>query len=229
MTLITVSFPINFRERAYPLPEKHLIVSIIEEFSDSLNYMRKAHPRFQKDRVLSAEVNLPRSLEVIDKKVSGMEEENRDEKVPHDVKVEVSFSEPKIKTDGSNDIFSDINLASSLSHGTWAESQRSSSLNNQKRDFRNTDLLSAIRSSIEKAKTYPLIARKRGIEGTVLVSFRINGKGLPQDVKIVNSSGYQILDEEVPKMLRKASPFPELNGEIVIPITFKLSDSISNR
>jgi TonB family protein len=45
----------------------------------------------------------------------------------------------------------------------------------------------------------------------------------------MKSSGYQILDEEVKKMLRKASPFPELRGEIIIPIIFKLTDSISNR
>ena len=238
ITLVVVSCSINFREKAYPLPEEHVIVSIVEELSDSLNYIRKVHPRIQKGRVLSAEVNLPRSLEVIDKKVSGMEEENRDEKVPHGVKVEVSFSEPKIKTDGSNDIVSDINLASSLSNGTRVEGQHASVIreiyshqekNIPKGKFNSSDLLSVIRLSIERSKSYPLIARKRGVEGTVLVSFRIDVKGLPQNVMIVKSSGYQILDDEVQKMLRKASPFPELNGEIVIPITFKLSGSVSNR
>ncbi len=92
---------------------------------------------------------------------------------------------------------------------------------------RDISLYALIRSAIEKAKTYPLLARKRGMEGTVLVSFRIDSKGTPQDVKIIKSSGYRILDEEVPKMLRKASPFPELNGKIVIPITFKLMESAS--
>jgi TonB family protein len=94
---------------------------------------------------------------------------------------------------------------------------------------RDAGLYAFIRSSIEKAKNYPLLARERGIEGTVVVSFRINGKGFPQGVKILKSSGYQILDEEVPKMLKKASPFPELNGEILIPISFKLIESTSER
>ncbi len=93
----------------------------------------------------------------------------------------------------------------------------------------NKGLYALIRSAIERAKSYPLLARKRGMEGTVLVSFKIDRKGFPGDIKIIKSSGYQILDEEVPKMLRKASPLPELSGEIVIPITFKLMESISNR
>ncbi|MEW6214436.1 MAG: energy transducer TonB [Nitrospirota bacterium] len=61
-----------------------------------------------------------------------------------------------------------------------------------------------------------------------MVSFKIDKKGSPQDIKIIKSSGYQILDEEVPKMLRKASPFPEVKGEIVIPITFKLTASTTD-
>jgi TonB family protein len=90
------------------------------------------------------------------------------------------------------------------------------------------DLFSLIRSTIDKAKTYPLLARKRGMEGTVIVSFKIDRNGLPHEIKILKGSGYQILDEEVPKILRKASPFPELDGEIVIPITFKLTESESS-
>jgi protein TonB len=77
---------------------------------------------------------------------------------------------------------------------------------------------------LEKAKNYPVLARKRGMEGIVLVSFTIDKKGLPQDIRIMKSSGYQILDEEVRKMLKKASPFPEFKGEIKIPITFKLTN-----
>jgi TonB family protein len=67
------------------------------------------------------------------------------------------------------------------------------------------------------------------MEGTVLVSFTIDKRGSPQYIKIIKSSGYQMLDEEVPKMLKRAFPLPEVKGEIVIPITFKLTESTSNR
>ena len=42
-------------------------------------------------------------------------------------------------------------------------------------------------------------------------------------------SGYQMLDKEVPKMLRKASLLPEFSGDIVIPVIFRLRKSISDR
>jgi protein TonB len=81
---------------------------------------------------------------------------------------------------------------------------------------------------LEKTKSYPLLARKRGMEGIVLVRFTIDKKGLPQDIRILKSSGYRILDEEVRKMLKKASPFPEFNKEIKIPITFKLTKTTAD-
>jgi len=93
----------------------------------------------------------------------------------------------------------------------------------------NSFTLEIIRTAIEKAKSYPLLARKRKIEGTVLVSFIINKDGLPQGIQIIKSSGYQILDEEVSKILRKAAPFPEVNHEIIAPITFKLTEPHVNR
>ena len=102
------------------------------------------------------------------------------------------------------------------------------SLNTSPQDFRVNDSYRAIRTLLEKAKSYPLLARERGMEGTVFVSFVIGSRGLPQDVKIKKSSGHQILDEEVKKMLKKASPFPGVRGEIVIPITFELTNTTAD-
>jgi len=86
-----------------------------------------------------------------------------------------------------------------------------------------------IRSAIEKVKTYPFLARKKKIEGTVLTGFTINNKGYPQDIKIKKSSGHEILDSAAIKIVMKAAPFPEVTGEILVPITFKLTDYISSR
>lgn len=93
----------------------------------------------------------------------------------------------------------------------------------------NSLSLEIIRTAIEKAKSYPLLARKKKIEGTVLVSFTINKDGLPQGIHIIRSSGYHILDEEVSKIIKRAAPFPEVNHEIVAPITFKLTEPHTNR
>jgi TonB family protein len=84
--------------------------------------------------------------------------------------------------------------------------------------------LKAIRAAIEKAKSYPLLARKKRIEGTTITVFTINNKGFPEDIKIKQSSGYEILDLAAIKIITKAAPFPEVNGEIIVPIIFKLTD-----
>jgi protein TonB len=104
-----------------------------------------------------------------------------------------------------------------------------SSLNTSQQDLRWNNSYRAIRALLEKAKNYPLPARKEGMEGMVQVSFTIDEKGLPQDIRILKSSGYRILDEEVKKMLKKASPFPEFDGEVKVPVTFKLTGTISDR
>ncbi|PIQ94684.1 MAG: hypothetical protein COV68_03275 [Nitrospirae bacterium CG11_big_fil_rev_8_21_14_0_20_41_14] len=86
-----------------------------------------------------------------------------------------------------------------------------------------------IRAAIEKVKTYPSLARKKRIEGTVITGFTINSKGYPQDIKVEKSSGYKILDSAAIKIVMKAAPFPKVNSEILVPITFKLTDYTSSR
>jgi TonB family protein len=80
-----------------------------------------------------------------------------------------------------------------------------------------------IRAAIEKARTYPFLARKKRIEGTVVIDFTINGKGYPQDIEIGKSSGSEILDSAAIKIVMKAAPFPAVDGEIAVPISFKLT------
>lgn len=84
-----------------------------------------------------------------------------------------------------------------------------------------------IRSAIEKVKTFPSLARKKRIEGTVITGFTINSKGYPQDIKIKKSSGHEILDSEAIKIVKNSAPLPYVRDEIIVPITFKLTDSAS--
>lgn len=81
-----------------------------------------------------------------------------------------------------------------------------------------------IRAAIEKAKTYPFLARKKKIEGTVIAAFRINAKGYPQDINIKKSSGFEILDSAAMKIVTKAAPFPHVVEPVEIPITFRITD-----
>ena len=81
-----------------------------------------------------------------------------------------------------------------------------------------------IGSAIERAKTYPLIARKRGIEGTVYISFLISSSGKPREIEILKSSGSRILDRATVKVVKKAGPYPHIENRIEVPVAYKLRD-----
>jgi TonB family protein len=86
------------------------------------------------------------------------------------------------------------------------------------------DYYALITAAIEKVKTYPFLARKKKIEGTVIAAFRINAKGYPQDINIRKSSGFEILDSAAMKIVTKAAPFPHVVEPVEIPITFRITD-----
>ena len=86
----------------------------------------------------------------------------------------------------------------------------------------HADAVAAIRAAIERAKSYPQTAKRRGMEGTATVEFSINTKGMPEHIKIVTSSGSAILDSAAHSTIARAAPFPPYVGIIQVPITFRL-------
>jgi len=76
------------------------------------------------------------------------------------------------------------------------------------------DYLHKLRLLIEKNKEYPFAARKRGLEGKVVLEFALNIKGELVSLKIKRSSGYAILDKAAIKAVKNATPFPPLPQEI---------------
>lgn len=85
-------------------------------------------------------------------------------------------------------------------------------------------LIETIRRSIERAKKYPVSARKRGIEGIVYIGFRISPQGKPHDIKILKSSGYRILDKTTLDIVKKAAPFPNVDSPVEVPVVFRLKN-----
>lgn len=79
-----------------------------------------------------------------------------------------------------------------------------------------------IRKAIEDNLVYPYIAMKKKIEGTVMAEFTINNKGLPENIRITKSSGFDILDAAARNTVVRSSPLPLVKGRIEIPITFRL-------
>lgn len=83
-----------------------------------------------------------------------------------------------------------------------------------------------IRDRVVKSLSYPLAARKRGWEGKVLLSFSISGDGSVGTVRVVQSSGREILDQGAVEAVRKASPFPRppVAAEVVLPVVYRLTE-----
>jgi protein TonB len=70
---------------------------------------------------------------------------------------------------------------------------------------------------------YPLLARKRGIEGDIMVNVTINRLGELKKVKIVKSSGYTVLDDYTVNLAGK------IKFDVSPPHTIELPLKISYR
>lgn len=81
-----------------------------------------------------------------------------------------------------------------------------------------------IRDRILKGLSYPAQARRMGWKGRVTISFIISDSGCVESIKVVESSGHQILDAHAVKTIKSCQPFPRppVRAEIVIPIVYKI-------
>lgn len=102
------------------------------------------------------------------------------------------------------------------------ESTKSSILSSKQSE---ESALNKIQEAIQKAQIYTLIAQKKRMSGVVKVEFMwMNDKTLA-DLKIIQSSGYTLLDKSALESIRKASlnfPSYERNLKITLPISYEI-------
>ncbi|MFP4466111.1 MAG: energy transducer TonB [Candidatus Goldiibacteriota bacterium] len=67
-----------------------------------------------------------------------------------------------------------------------------------------------VKQRIQNARKYPYTARKHGVEGEVTAEFEIKRSGDIGQVKLVSSSGADILDNEALATVKRAAPYPEI-------------------
>ncbi|EKV30096.1 periplasmic binding protein TonB [Caenispirillum salinarum AK4] len=91
------------------------------------------------------------------------------------------------------------------------------------------DYIALIQTWLERHKEYPRRARLRRQEGTVVLRFVIDRQGAVLSHRIERGSGHSALDDEVEKMIRRASPLPAMPPgvagetlEIAVPVVFAL-------
>lgn len=68
---------------------------------------------------------------------------------------------------------------------------------------------SEVNKMIAKKQVYPRAALRKGIEGRVRVEINVDRQGNIVAHSIKSSSGQEILDREVPKLMKRASPLPK--------------------
>jgi protein TonB len=82
---------------------------------------------------------------------------------------------------------------------------------------------------LEQYKRYPSAAQEHGQEGVVLLGFSVDRAGHVLQHRVVRSSGYPALDDEVMAMIERAQPLPpfpptmtEDKLDLTVPIRFSL-------
>lgn len=84
-------------------------------------------------------------------------------------------------------------------------------------------ILQQIRNKIERAKFYPLIAKRSRLEGSPLIEFKIKNDGSLEYVSLKVSSGSKILDDAALNTVQEASPYPFYSESIVLNIHYGLN------
>lgn len=94
-------------------------------------------------------------------------------------------------------------------------------------------LLGQLQTVLARYLIYPPVARKRGWEGTVIVSLRVTPEGALKDIQLARSSGYDVLDRSA---LRALGRIPRIDFvgvaahhtalQLRIPIRYKLTGMV---
>lgn len=77
-------------------------------------------------------------------------------------------------------------------------------------EYRYVGYFTTLRKSIELVWNYPLAAVRKGLQGTVNLEFTIHENGEVTQIKVLKTSGFQVLDKAIVDAIKLASPFAPL-------------------
>jgi len=93
-------------------------------------------------------------------------------------------------------------------------------------------LLGVLQSTLTRYLHYPVLARERGWQGTVLVGVAVASDGGLTSARLLHSSGYPLLDDASLTSLRRIHSLPVDTArlgqepvEVILPIRFQLADN----
>jgi len=81
-----------------------------------------------------------------------------------------------------------------------------------------------IKKIIEENLTYPPRAQRMGWSGNCVVEFVVEANGHAKEFRVIKSTGYELLDDNVIETIRKVDPFPRppIPVKLTIPFTYSL-------
>lgn len=113
---------------------------------------------------------------------------------------------------------------------TKQESIIQSNSNNERNKNLESEYLAKVKNKIEKNKVYPKVAKRLNQTGKVIVSFDILKDGKVTNIKIINKSKFEKLDEASIELLTNIGFFEAIPNElnktvwnIQIPINYQIN------
>ncbi len=91
-------------------------------------------------------------------------------------------------------------------------------------------LLGQLQDQLSRYLVYPLRARRRGWEGEVLLSLRLDAHGQLHDIQLLRSSGYAVLDRSALQALSRLDRLhlptgaPRRSVDLQLPVVYRLSE-----
>ncbi len=103
-------------------------------------------------------------------------------------------------------------LGSGLTEDGGGPAKRTISLDSRERQF--VDYLARLKWRIQREWDYPEEALRSGITGELLMVFTLNKAGSLTFIRLVQSSGYPILDEEALRAVKISAPFDPFTSQM---------------
>jgi protein TonB len=98
------------------------------------------------------------------------------------------------------------------SPGSLAEQKerRGGPISLESKDPQYISYFTSIKRSIDSNWTYPELAKQYGLQGKLLVEFQISENGELEGLRLIRSSGSELLDTEALRAIKAAAPFPPI-------------------
>ena len=229
LTIFTAALALAGKDAVFRLPERFTTVTLFESFIDEKPAVTKDEKKKGSAVKIARSVGRPR--EVLPPEVPRSAQRPDKEQppaVPQNNPFEDGPRLPDFSSGGNAAALQPGGVAGPSSGGMQLAIPGKSATQGDREGSRgktvsvDRDVVNTIRAAIERAKSYPPLARKRGLEGTATTEFTINGRGSPENIRIVRSSGSDVLDNAAKNTVLRASPFPQVSGSVEVPITFRI-------